>query len=70
MESGNIKLQKFTPISYGDLLPRKIKGEEERKGMRGVGKKEREKGGGSNTDGLNFLNTLGNCVLFFLSLSY
>ena len=43
MESGNIKLQKFTPISYGDLLPRKIKGEEERKGMRGLGKRERER---------------------------
>ena len=39
---GNIKLQKFTPISYGDLLPRNIKGEEERKGMR---KREREREG-------------------------
>lgn len=49
MESGNIKLQKFTPISYGDLLPRKIKGEEERKGMRGVGKRERERREGGAT---------------------
>lgn len=48
-------------ISYQE----KKKGEEEGKGMRGFGEREREKEGGSNTDGLNFLNILGNCVLFF-----